>query len=73
MVCLGGLSGGLGLGLTQSVVEPVGSRAGAAGGELAAADVELTADVLAEIQAAATAIQVQGGRYSEQAEKMTNL
>ena len=40
---------------------------------IAAADVELSADELAEIENAASKIQVQGGRYSEAAEKMTNL
>jgi aryl-alcohol dehydrogenase-like predicted oxidoreductase len=40
---------------------------------IAAADVELTADDLTEIESAAAAIQVQGGRYPEHLEKMTNL
>jgi aryl-alcohol dehydrogenase-like predicted oxidoreductase len=40
---------------------------------LGAADVELTADELAEIEDAALRIQVEGGRYSEAAERMTNL
>ena len=40
---------------------------------LGAADVELSADELAEIEDAASKIQVQGGRYSEAAERMTNL
>ena len=40
---------------------------------IAAADVELTADDLAEIEAAAAQVTVQGGRYSEAAERMTNL
>jgi aryl-alcohol dehydrogenase-like predicted oxidoreductase len=38
-----------------------------------AADVELTADDLTEIAEAAAKIQVEGGRYSETAERMTNL
>jgi aryl-alcohol dehydrogenase-like predicted oxidoreductase len=38
-----------------------------------AADVELTADDLTEIEEAAAKIQVEGGRYSETAERMTNL
>jgi aryl-alcohol dehydrogenase-like predicted oxidoreductase len=40
---------------------------------LGAADVTLSADDLAEIKAAAATIEVQGGRYSEAAERMTNL
>jgi aryl-alcohol dehydrogenase-like predicted oxidoreductase len=40
---------------------------------LAAADVELSAGELAEIHDAASKIQVEGGRYSEASEKMTNL
>jgi aryl-alcohol dehydrogenase-like predicted oxidoreductase len=40
---------------------------------LGAADVELSADELAEIEQAASKIQVQGGRYTEAAEQMTNL
>jgi len=40
---------------------------------IAAADVELTADDLAEIEAAAAEITVRGGRYPEHLEKMTNL
>jgi aryl-alcohol dehydrogenase-like predicted oxidoreductase len=40
---------------------------------IAAADVELSADELAEIEDAASKIQVQGGRYNEAAERMTNL
>lgn len=40
---------------------------------LGAADVELTADELAEIEDAAIKIQVEGGRYSEASERMTNL
>jgi aryl-alcohol dehydrogenase-like predicted oxidoreductase len=39
---------------------------------LGAADVELTSDDLAEIDTATAQIDIQGGRYSEQAEKMTN-
>jgi len=38
-----------------------------------AADVELSGDDLAEIEAAASKIEVQGGRYSEATERMTNL
>jgi aryl-alcohol dehydrogenase-like predicted oxidoreductase len=40
---------------------------------IGAADVELSADELTEIQDAASKIQVQGGRYDEAAERMTNL
>ena len=40
---------------------------------LGAADVELTNDELAEIEDAAIRIQVEGGRYSEASERMTNL
>ena len=40
---------------------------------LAAADVELSADELTEIESAASKIDVQGGRYSDAAERMTNL
>jgi aryl-alcohol dehydrogenase-like predicted oxidoreductase len=40
---------------------------------IGAVDVELSADELAEIEDAASKIQVQGGRYSEAAERMTNL
>jgi len=40
---------------------------------IGAADVELSGDELAEIKAAASKIQVQGGRYNEAAERMTNL
>ena len=40
---------------------------------LGAADVELSVDELTEIENAASKIQVQGGRYSEAAERMTNL
>ena len=40
---------------------------------LAAAAVELTADDLAEIEAAAAQIRVQGARYPEHLEKLTNL
>jgi Aldo/keto reductase family len=38
-----------------------------------AADVELSADELTDIENAASKIQVQGGRYNEAAERMTNL
>lgn len=40
---------------------------------LGAANVTLTADELAEIEDAAAKIQVQGGRYNEAGERMTNL
>jgi aryl-alcohol dehydrogenase-like predicted oxidoreductase len=40
---------------------------------IGAAEVELSTDELAEIEAAASKIQVQGGRYNEAAERMTNL
>ena len=40
---------------------------------LAAADVELSEDELTEIEDAASKIDVQGGRYSHAAERMTNL
>ena len=40
---------------------------------LAAADVELSVDELTEITDAASKIQVQGGRYNEAGERMTNL
>jgi aryl-alcohol dehydrogenase-like predicted oxidoreductase len=40
---------------------------------IGAADVELSADDLTEIEDVASKIQVEGGRYSEAAEKMTNL
>jgi len=40
---------------------------------LGAANVELSADELTEIEDAASKIDVQGGRYSEAGEKMTNL
>jgi aryl-alcohol dehydrogenase-like predicted oxidoreductase len=40
---------------------------------LGAADIELSADELAEIEDAASKIQVQGGRYNEAGEAMTNL
>ena len=40
---------------------------------IGAADVQLSADELTEIEDAASEIQVQGGRYSEAAEQMTNL
>ncbi|MEU8234550.1 aldo/keto reductase [Actinoplanes sp. NPDC048967] len=39
---------------------------------LGAADVALTSDDLAEIDAATAQVDIQGGRYSEQAESMTN-
>jgi aryl-alcohol dehydrogenase-like predicted oxidoreductase len=40
---------------------------------LGAADVELSADELSEIEDAASRIEVQGGRYNEAGERMTNL
>jgi aryl-alcohol dehydrogenase-like predicted oxidoreductase len=40
---------------------------------IGAADVELSTDELTEIEDAASRIQVQGGRYNEAAERMTNL
>jgi len=40
---------------------------------IGAADIELSADELAEIEDAASKIRVQGGRYNEAAERMTNL
>jgi aryl-alcohol dehydrogenase-like predicted oxidoreductase len=40
---------------------------------LGAADIELSADELAEIEAAAAGIDVQGGRYADAQERMTNL
>ncbi|WP_326556537.1 aldo/keto reductase [Micromonospora sp. NBC_01796] len=40
---------------------------------LAAADIDLSPDELAEIDSAASTIQVQGGRYSDAAESLTNL
>jgi aryl-alcohol dehydrogenase-like predicted oxidoreductase len=40
---------------------------------IGAADVELSADELTEIEDAASKIHVEGGRYSEAAERMTNL
>jgi aryl-alcohol dehydrogenase-like predicted oxidoreductase len=40
---------------------------------IGAADIELSADDLAEIEDAASKIQVQGGRYNDTAERMTNL
>jgi aryl-alcohol dehydrogenase-like predicted oxidoreductase len=39
---------------------------------LGAADVSLTSDDLAEIDTATAGVEIQGGRYSEQAESMTN-
>jgi aryl-alcohol dehydrogenase-like predicted oxidoreductase len=40
---------------------------------IGAAEVQLSADELTEIENAASKIQVQGGRYNEAAEQMTNL
>ncbi len=40
---------------------------------ISAADVELSTDELTEIEDAASKIKVKGGRYSEAAERMTNL
>jgi aryl-alcohol dehydrogenase-like predicted oxidoreductase len=40
---------------------------------IGAADVSLTDDDLAEITTAADAITIEGGRYAEAAEQMTNL
>ena len=40
---------------------------------IGAADVDLSTDELTEIEDAASKIQVQGGRYSEAGERMTNL
>jgi aryl-alcohol dehydrogenase-like predicted oxidoreductase len=40
---------------------------------IGAAEVQLSADELTEIEDAASKIQVQGGRYNEAAEQMTNL
>jgi aryl-alcohol dehydrogenase-like predicted oxidoreductase len=40
---------------------------------IGAADIELSDDELAEIEDAASKIQIQGGRYNEAAERMTNL
>ena len=40
---------------------------------LGAADIELSADELNEIEDAASKIEVQGGRYNEAGERMTNL
>ena len=40
---------------------------------IGAADVQLSADELTEIEDAASKIQVHGGRYNEAAEQMTNL
>jgi aryl-alcohol dehydrogenase-like predicted oxidoreductase len=40
---------------------------------LGAADIELSANELAEIKDAASEIQIQGGRYAEAQERMTNL
>ena len=40
---------------------------------LGAADIELSANELAEIKDAASKIQIQGGRYAEAQERMTNV
>jgi len=40
---------------------------------IGAADIELSADELTEIEAAASKIHIEGDRYSEAAERMTNL
>jgi aryl-alcohol dehydrogenase-like predicted oxidoreductase len=40
---------------------------------IGAADVELSAEELTEIEVAASKMQIQGGRYNESAERMTNL
>ena len=40
---------------------------------LGAADIELSAAELTEIEAAAAKIDVQGGRYADAQERMTNL
>lgn len=40
---------------------------------LGAADIELSADELTEIDTAASKIDIQGGRYSDALERMTNL
>jgi aryl-alcohol dehydrogenase-like predicted oxidoreductase len=40
---------------------------------IAAADLELTGDDLDQIETAAARIDVQGARYPEQLERMTNL
>ena len=40
---------------------------------LAAADLELSDDELTEIESAASKIEIQGGRYNEAGERMTNL
>jgi aryl-alcohol dehydrogenase-like predicted oxidoreductase len=40
---------------------------------IGAAETELSTDELTEIEDAASKIQVQGGRYSEASERMTNL
>jgi aryl-alcohol dehydrogenase-like predicted oxidoreductase len=40
---------------------------------IGAADIELSADELTEIEVAASKIEVQGGRYAEATERMTNL
>jgi hypothetical protein len=40
---------------------------------IGAADIEQSANELTEIETAASEIQVQGGRYNEAGERMTNL
>jgi aryl-alcohol dehydrogenase-like predicted oxidoreductase len=40
---------------------------------IGAAEIELSPDDLREIEDAASKIEVQGGRYSEASERMTNL
>jgi aryl-alcohol dehydrogenase-like predicted oxidoreductase len=40
---------------------------------IGAADVTLSAEELTEIEVAASKLQIQGGRYNESAERMTNL
>jgi hypothetical protein len=53
--------------------DPRHAQAAPARGKCGAAGVELSAYELTEIKDAASKIQVQGGRYSEGAERMTNL
>jgi hypothetical protein len=53
--------------------DPWHPEAAPAGGEHRRRRVELSADELTEIETAASQIQVQGGRYSEAGERMTNL
>jgi hypothetical protein len=53
--------------------DPRHAQATPAGGEIGAAAVELSANELTEIEDAASKIQVEGGRYNEAAERMTNL